>query len=224
MEYCYYYLYNPYIYVPVIPLVPYTPTPRNTSTMLHDPVAKRRRQLLKVLKARQKLDEDITPAELIGVKYNLPYHRRCTRVRVKHAHDDEASVRLEVPRSAVPRFIMSQLEFWGLTDNEFSDTLRVPRAVEIFLSWLPTGVSTEATYPTIFTWPCPVRHRNLYFFAYVNLKMASKKYTISELLALRSTGQTSQDLLTRAIQNPDLGEWRPACSIWACEITDHEKL
>lgn len=78
----------------------------------------------------------------------------------------------------------------------------VPLALDIFLRCVVYDFKGEEAYPTIITWPCPIRHRTLYFFAYLNFDMTPGQYTIPELLNLRKKGERSRELLEKA-QEPE---------------------
>lgn len=167
---------------------------------------KRVKRLLRLLKNQQFDDTILTPATVMSFKYLLPYNSLCTRVRVKFPKDpvtgrkEDAFIRYEKPRGEYSEYIISQLEAWKITDPDNKDTVVVPKALDIFLDCVVYDFEGEKAYPTVITWPCPLRHRTLYFFAYLNFAMPSGHYTIPELLALRQKGEASRELLLKALK------------------------
>ncbi|OIW27987.1 hypothetical protein CONLIGDRAFT_458080 [Coniochaeta ligniaria NRRL 30616] len=167
---------------------------------------KRVKRLLRLLKSQQYYDTILTPATVMSFKYLLPYNNLCTRIRVKFTRDpvtgrkEEAFVRHERHRGCDFEFILSQLEAWKITDPENKDTVVVPLALDIFLKCVVYDFEGEKAYPTVITWPCPIRHRTLYFFAYLNFDMPSGQYTIPELLALRQKGERSRELFEKSLE------------------------
>jgi hypothetical protein len=167
---------------------------------------KRVKRLLRLLKNQQYYDTVLTPATVMSFKYLLPYNSLCTRIRVKFTRDpvtgrkEEAFIRYERPRGDYAEYIVSQLEAWKITDPENKATVIVPHALDIFLDCVVYDFEGEKAYPTVITWPCPIRHRTLYFFAYLNFDMPSNQYTIPELLALRKKGEASRELLMKSLE------------------------
>lgn len=174
-------------------------------TNMQTPATRKRvRRLLALLKDQQLYDTVVTPATVMSFKYLLPYSSACTRVRVKFTEDpvtgrkEEAYLSSERHRNDFARYIVSQLEAWKITDPENRDAVTVPYPLDIFLDCVVYDFEGEKAYPTVITWPCPIRHRTLYFFAYLNFDMPSGHYTIPELLALRKKGEVSRELLLKA--------------------------
>ena len=174
---------------------------------MQTPATRRRvKRLLRLLKNQQCYDTVLTPATVMSFKYLLPYNSLCTRVRVNFTRDpvtggkEEAFLRYERPRGRHCEYMVSQLEAWNITDPENKDTVIVPHALDIFLQCVVHDFQGEKAYPTVITWPCPIRHRTLYFFAYLNFDMPSGQYTIPELLALRKKGEVSRALLLKSME------------------------
>jgi hypothetical protein len=188
--------------------------PGHDDDIMQSPATRRRaRRLLKLLKNQQHFDTVLTPALVMSFKYLLTYNNLCTRVRVKFTRDpvtgrkEDAFLRSETHRLDQAQFIVSQLEAWKIADPE-KEQVTIPHALRIFLDCVVYDFKEEKGYPTVITWPCPIRHRTLYFFAYLNFDMPSGQYTIPELLELRKKGEVTRELVLKAMQpENELGQY-----------------
>jgi hypothetical protein len=182
---------------------------------------RRAKKFLKVLKAMQKDDAELTAPIMQKIKYTLPYNKHCARVRVKGVEEPEVNHPLIIyHRSSIPRFIMSQLEEWGIdigldeeADQTYTSVWSIVHFVLGQLAVIKEDTQDSEAYPVVFCWTSAVRQRTIYLFAFVDVAMASRKYTIQELLGFRNIWECQKDgHWTRSIDslaknNPDLGKY-----------------
>jgi hypothetical protein len=169
------------------------------------PAGRKVKRLLGVLKQMQKDDAELTHALMMDMKYTLPYHSPCARVRVIFEKDTTPLKRLNIPRPAMLKFLSSQLEFWKITDVD-SDIVDI--LLPLASIW--AGLKEEEgqyIFPTVFVWPDPTTRRTLHFFAYINYPMKSKAYTFEELLACRHKAKRPSMFRGLALDHPDLGQY-----------------
>lgn len=69
--------------------------------------------------------------------------------------------------------------------------------------YLPAGDEQAVLYPTLFSWHCAVRHRTYHVFAFIEISMPGRRYTIEELKALRQPSSGSATL--KFSGNPEVG-------------------
>jgi hypothetical protein len=162
---------------------------------------RRAKRLLNLLKELQDSDCTITHPTLFAIKHLLLLHSRCKLIEVK-IDSLAANSPLECCRSHLPKFIVSQLEAQRLTDH-CSESVSVPTVVAFVIQSLPSGCDYGKSYPTLFRWYHPPRHRTYYVFAHIQHNMPRQTYTVTELLALRAT-QASGKIMAMAA-NPELG-------------------
>lgn len=181
------------------------------------------KRLLKLLKDQQDHRAVLTPATVMSFKYLLPFNQRlCDRVDVINNNCsgfDTINLPIIDWRDNYHPFITSQLEAWKITDPDDSEDILIPPALHILTRCYTQDFEFQEAHPTIITWFCPSRHRTLYFFAYTSIRMPSKKYTIPELLELRSKGDESLKAirpLQKARDDPDLSEWASADCYGLC--------
>jgi hypothetical protein len=185
-------------------------------------VANRRaKKFLKVLKAMQKDDAELTAPIMQKIKYTLPYNKHCARVRVKGVEGAEVNEPLIIyHRDSIPRFLRSQLEEWGIdlamsdmTDPNYVAVWSVVHFIIGQLADIKEDTEDSEAYPVVFCWTSALRQRTIYLFAFIDVIMASRKYTIQELLGFRNVWESQKNgHLTRSIDslaknNPDLGKF-----------------
>lgn len=178
---------------------------------------KRAKKLLKELWDLQTNDVPMTASTLVETKYQLQSSKRCVRVEVispRFLADLPAS-QIEITDDRIPQFIPTtqfircQLEDQKLTGSRSHNCQQDPVALPAVLALLDRVCSTAASdrifsYPTQFRWHCSLTHRTHIIFAFVDVKMKSKVYTIEELLTLRNSA-TSNVVATMNYQDNELG-------------------
>jgi hypothetical protein len=178
---------------------------------MQSPCRKRAKRLLELLKERQDADTGLTPPILFAIKHLLQLTHRCNLVEV---NIDSLAVNrpLTSYRSLLPTFIVSQLEGQQLTEK-CSEKVSVPPIAGFVIQSLPSVCGHEDLYPTLFRWYYPPRHRTYYVFAYITHNMPRRTYTLTELLGLRMTRTSGDEVLTLS-ENPEFGMLRdsPALS------------
>jgi hypothetical protein len=173
-----------------------------TSGAMRQPsLRKRARRLLQHLKELQDDDGIITAPTIFAIKHLLQLNNRCKFIEVK-VDSLTANTPFESYRSLLPKFIVSQLEEQKLTDRG-SERVPVPPIVAFAIQSLPSASGRDKSYPTLFRWYYPPRHRTYYVFAHINHNMARRTYTLTELLGLRAN-QTSAEILALA-GNSEIG-------------------
>lgn len=186
-------------------------------------VNKRAKKFIEVLKVMQRDDAELTAPIIQKIKYDLPYNKNCARVRVKGVEGAAANQPMIVYHwSAIPYFIMSQLEEWGVnlymkdeTDTDYVPVWSIVHFVLGQLAIINEDTEDSEVHPVVFCWTSALRKRTIYLFAFINVPMASRKYTIQELLSFRSvlegqkSGLWTKSFDSLAKNSPDLGEYNP---------------
>lgn len=164
---------------------------------------KKAKKLLKELWELQTTDVPMTAATLLEAKYLLQNFKRCSRVEVispKFLADLPAS-QVEITDDRIPNFIPTsqfircQLEDQRLTGSRSHNCQQDPVVLPALLALLNrvcsnVSSSRKTSYPTQFRWHCSLTHRTHIIFAFVDIKMRSRVYTIGELLNLRNTASS----------------------------------
>lgn len=180
-------------------------------------VRKRAKKLLKELWELQTNDIPMTAATLLETKYLLQSSKRCARVEVispRFLADLPASP-VEITDDRIPNFIPTsqfvrcQLEDQKLTGSRSHNCQQDPVALPAVLALLNRVCSTasssrKTSYPTQFRWHCSLTHRTHIIFAFVDVKMRSRVYTIGELLNLRDSA-SSEVVAGMKYQDNELG-------------------
>lgn len=164
---------------------------------------KRAKKLLKELWELQTHDVPMTASTLLETKYLLQSSKRCARVEVispRFLAEHPAS-QVEITDDRIPifiptsHFIRCQLEDQKLTGSRSHNCQQDPVALPAVLALLHCVCSTafsarKSSYPTQFRWHCSLTHRTHIIFAFVDVKMRSRVYTIEELLNLRDSASS----------------------------------
>lgn len=170
---------------------------------------KRVKKILKQLWELQKHDIPMTAATLLEVKYLLRSTNRCVRVDIESdkLRDALYGCLFDIEYDAIPEFILCQLEDQKLTVSR-SQQVALPAALSSIGLFLSTGPSQRNSFPTQFRWQCALTHRTLIIFAFVDIKMKSRMYSIPELLNLRGS-HSSDGLAVIAQRDSELGKPQP---------------
>ncbi|KAL1873079.1 hypothetical protein VTK73DRAFT_1176 [Phialemonium thermophilum] len=139
-------------------------------------------KVLKRLKALQKDNVAVTPYQLNEAKFLLCTSSRCATVQIQFELNTEYNI--VMPFERMPTFISSQLEAQKLTHANYPDSSLWPALYFIVCS-LPFNFTDQDSYPVLFRWHCQPRHRTYIFFAFVDLRMPARSYSIEELLRMR---------------------------------------
>lgn len=177
---------------------------------------KRSKRLLKLLRELQQDDYPITAPTLLAAKHLLQQYNPCTVVEVK-IDSEAADLPFETHRRFLPNFIVSQLEEQKLTDKHSENVLVSPIVFFILLS-LPILPGLHRTYPTLFRWYCPPRHKTYYIFAHLTRDMARQTYTLTELLSLRGNPATKG--ISALTGNPEFGNFNLSQCISCFTLTE----
>lgn len=152
--------------------------------------AKRTKRVLRWLLGLQQTDQYLAPSATPIIRYNLLHNpSRCVQVSVNI--DETEATPCYLSYNALPKFIRSQLEAQKITD----DTSLWQQVIPI-LNFIQSSLCRPGRprgFPTLFLWYSKEKHRSFLFFAFVDVKMVSKKYTSRELLRMRSA-PTKRDL------------------------------
>ncbi|KUI67279.1 hypothetical protein VM1G_03198 [Cytospora mali] len=164
---------------------------------------KRAKKLLNELWELQTNDVPMTAATLLETKYLLRGSKRCIRVEVISPRflADIPISEVEITDDRIPKFIPTsqfvrcQLEDQKLTGSRSHNCQQDPVALPAVLALLNSVCSTAASarstsYPTQFRWHCSLTHRTHIIFAFVNIRMRSRVYTIEELLKLKTSASS----------------------------------
>ncbi|KAK4122525.1 hypothetical protein N657DRAFT_466128 [Parathielavia appendiculata] len=80
----------------------------------------------------------------------------------------------------------------------------VPPVVAFAIHSLPSASGRDKSYPTLFRWYYPPRHRTYLVFAHIKHIMARRTYTLTELLGLRANRAPAEILALAA--NPEIAD------------------
>ncbi|KAL8413084.1 hypothetical protein RB596_009584 [Gaeumannomyces avenae] len=162
---------------------------------------KKGKKLLAQLFELQKDDVDITIPTFISIKFYLKDKPRCNNVQVSPS-GDEPSLGI-IDRAHLPRFILSQLEAQGISD-EHTETVQLYPVLSFILLSLPARpLKKTACFPTLFCWHCCHTRRTRLLFGYLDVDMPPRSYTPAELLALRAS-RSIEGILTAGRNDPEL--------------------
>lgn len=170
---------------------------------------KRAKHLLKELWDLQKSDVPMTAATLLEVKYLLRSCRRCICVEIRTPKPRPNLIDpnpFSLAGGAVPRFILCQLLDQKLiSSRNYQDTIALPAALSVIsLAYATDAAQGTTAFPTQFRWHCSRTHRTHIIFAFLDVKMKSKIYSVDELLNLRPS--TSPNVLAAvAFRDNELG-------------------
>lgn len=144
----------------------------------------------------------MTAATLVEVKYLLRSCRRCTCIEI-HTPKPRSNLLDPVPfniaEGATPKFILCQLLDQKLIESRnYQDTIALPAVLSVTNLVFSTEASPrQFSFPTQFRWHCSRTHRTHIIFAYLDIKMKSRIYSVEELLNLRNSA--SPDILAAVV-------------------------
>lgn len=197
---------------------------------------KKARRLLKELWELQTEDVPMTASTLLKIKYLLGSTTRCNRIDVISPKflADLPTCPLDITDSRLPKFIPTshfvrcQLEDQKLTGSRSHHCQQDPIALPAILSFLDLVCSSKRTprtssHATQFRWHCSLTHRTHVIFAFIDLKMKSRVYSIEELLNLRASaspdilvGVYQGNELSTSISFPCLSPAQPSTNLLSC--------
>lgn len=170
----------------------------------------RTKSLLKELWELQKVDVPMTAPTLIETKHLLRSSKKCVSIEIQ-TPKPRANVTdpnpFTIDKRAVPKFIWCQLVDQKLIDSpNYQDTIALPAALSVISANYPAKVTAGThVYPTQFRWHCSRSHRSHLIFACIEVKMASRIYTVEEMLNLKNA--SSPDVLAAvAFRDNELGQ------------------
>lgn len=171
---------------------------------------KRQKRLLNALWTLQTEDVPMTVARLLEVKYQLRRSKRsvCVTIETPKAHASELhSIPFTIDQDRIPKFIFCQLKDQKLiTSCNHQDTIALPAALSIILENLSTEDSNKKhACAAQFRWHCPRTHRTHILFAWLDISMQSRAYTVEELLNLRDAATSNILVDTVAGRDNELG-------------------
>lgn len=147
--------------------------------------ARRGRRVLQSLSQAQHDDHYLAPSVVYSIRYNmLHYHQLCAQVVV----DLEEYVPIKYAGPVfcnLSNFLRSQLEPQHITDEDDCSLWTRVQPLAHFIQCRSRKINSPRSYPTLFRWYCREKHRSFTFFAFLEIKMASKTYSGRELLHLR---------------------------------------
>lgn len=176
-------------------------TPRNRS-----------KSLLKELWQLQREDVPMTATALVEVKYLLRASKRCLTVEIKTPKPRANIIDpnpFNIAEEAIPKFILCQLLDQKLIDSRnYQDTIALPAALSVIsLIYSTQATAGSAVYPTQFRWHCSRTHRSHLIFAYLDVKMRSRVYSVEELLNLKNVSSPNV-LAAVAFRDSELGQFQ----------------
>lgn len=144
------------------------------------------------------------PAYMVwAAKYLLRTTRLCNHVTLV-VESNDCFKPLDTYLDSCPAFVSSQLKAQHLTEGP---SVRIPTlpVAALIQPYLPAGDEQTVLYPTLFSWHCAVRHRTYHVFAFIELNMPGRRYTIEELKALHLPSSGSATL--KFSGNPEVGKY-----------------
>ncbi|KAJ4408428.1 hypothetical protein N0V82_009693 [Gnomoniopsis sp. IMI 355080] len=171
---------------------------------------KRSKSLLRELWQLQKEDVPMTATALVEVKYLLRTAKRCITVEIKTPKPRANIIDpnpFHITEEAVPNFILCQLLDQKLIESHnYQDTIALPAALSVVSLIYSTRATTGGVvYPTQFRWHCSRTHRSHLIFAYLDVKMRSRVYSVEELLDLKNASSPNV-LAAVAFRDSELAE------------------
>ncbi len=165
---------------------------------------KRASRLLKQLFELQKFDFELTGPFCVETKFLLRNSKYCLMLEVAAPYN--FGLVAHGARSALPKFILSQLEAQKLITTS-QHQIPLTRLLAFVLEWLPLRLTKAASVPTFFHWQSPLDHRTYFVFAFIDKpppNMPPRAYTVENLLRLR--GSPAPAALAALVErDPDLG-------------------
>lgn len=183
---------------------------------------RRTKQLLKELWELQTHDVPMTPAMLYEVRYLLRSSKRSTCIEIETPRPRSNVIDptpFTLVEGAVPKFILCQLLDQKLIQSRnYQDTIAVPAVLSVLsLLFSTEASSTQLTHPTQFRWHCSRTHRSHVIFAYLDIKMKTKVYSVEELLSLKNSA-SPEIIAAVACRDNDLGLSRLHHAFHSCLI------
>ncbi|PSR93677.1 hypothetical protein BD289DRAFT_451720 [Coniella lustricola] len=149
-------------------------------------------ELLDSLWKSQKADHSLSATTLNEAKFILRDSSLCICIEVttpKPRTNIVDATPFNLEDHAIPAFIKCQLINQKLIDSHnFQDTIALPAVLSALTQLYATNSIKRAdVFPTVFRWHCSRTHRTHILFAYTDIKMQSKVYSVDELLNLKNT-------------------------------------
>lgn len=152
----------------------------------------------------------MTAAALVEVKYLLRASKRCITIEIRTPKPRANIIDpnpFNIAEEAIPRFILCQLLDQKLIDSRnYQDTIALPAALSVIsLIYSTHPHPGRFVCPTQFRWHCSRTHRSHLIFAYLDVKMRSRVYSVEELLGLKNAS-TPDVLAAVAFRDNELGQ------------------
>lgn len=159
--------------------------------------SKRAKRILRCLSLAQHEDHLLSSSTTPLIRYNLLHnYHRCIQVSVDLGLPPYRTP-LTMPFDAMPNFLKSQLEAQKIANGTRLWSQVVP-ILTFIQSNIRLRLDRSRGFPTLFVWHSRENHRSYFFFAFVEIKMVSRTYSVRELLRLRSSTVTaSKEFLDR---------------------------
>lgn len=166
---------------------------------------KRAKHLIQDLELYQSRDAAITPQCFLKLRYLLRWNGLCIQMLIRGQAETVASDWNQPILDHLPHFLASQIKASNIADNHSTWTQARPILIFIvhhlaFSSTLEGGLA----FPTVFQWYSKETHRSFVLFAFLDIEMPSRVYSVSQLLSLRGS-QFSDRLNSKAKTNADIG-------------------
>ncbi|UNI19839.1 hypothetical protein JDV02_005986 [Purpureocillium takamizusanense] len=169
--------------------------------------SKRAKRIVRSLSLAQHEDHVLSAFTPLLIRYNLLHnYHRCIQVSVDVGWPSDR-VPMTSPYGTLPNFLRSQLDAQKITDGTRLWSQVVPLLTFIQSNIRRLGKSRG--YPTLFVWHSRENHRSYFFFAFVEIKMVSKTYSIRELVRMRNSSASKEfyDRLYDKLQrDPSFGD------------------
>ncbi|KAF7516564.1 hypothetical protein G7054_g14106 [Neopestalotiopsis clavispora] len=159
------------------------------------------RRLYPRLQERQHRDGDVRYYGMAEIKRFLKNHPGCAQVWVDHSPEAHLTEEATVPLK-LPRFLQSQLD----SQTYFANATRPSDQVCAILRFAASHLSTTpgSSFPTLFRGiENSDDSRSFCVFAYLDIEMASRKYSIAELKQLKDA-KVSSVLLDKLNDNTEI--------------------
>ncbi|GJN85069.1 hypothetical protein PLIIFM63780_008633 [Purpureocillium lilacinum] len=169
--------------------------------------SKRAKQIVRSLSLAQHEDHVLSAFTPLLIRYNLLHnYHRCIQVSVDLGRPSDRFT-ITSPYDALPNFLRSQLDAQKITDGTRLWSQVVP--ILTFIQSNIRRLGKSRGYPTLFVWHSRENHRSYFFFAFVEIKMVSKTYSIRELVRMKNFSASKEfyDRLYDKLQrDPSFGD------------------
>lgn len=156
------------------------------------------------LRCAQEHDIPISGATFTAIRFRFNCNKDIRQIIISSETDHS----LPSPSTSpliLPKFILSQLEAQRVADPN-----RIPPQLSVVLELISETFSKKPTRGKAFTFPTLFRYyhgewtKTYFVFAYLDLQMESRKYTIDELQQLKTT--YCRDALDKLCANHEVGK------------------